>query len=226
MFLNCGTAWVHTGIYLNTYIYQIVEQPVWRNHRQIRNYGSTLHPYYTLPNAMCILNRPDKLYVLLVYFCFFVSSLQTSYRWSYFLGPPTVNLHCLDVEEKVRSYLECGMIATQELVYNYAFVYQSGCRVCRSRSGGNAHVNSAEYLLVGPHYVRGESFRFGEEWHFCSTVISTVKVLASPSGGTIKWWYHGKNIFPVLFACYEGTPPEVATVLIGRDIAHIIRDKV
>ena len=125
-------------------------------HRLARNY----------PKTMSIkIDRPGLFYCLLRFCCFICPSVDTNLQGFFILGPSAVNLHCLDLEN-IWSYLECGMKTTQEVVYNFAFVYRSKCHVCRSPSESNENVNLSEYLVSGPHFIRGESSRFWEEGYF------------------------------------------------------------
>ena len=100
----------------------------------------------------------ELFHYLLPSLCVAVPSLQETFQGSFFLGLPTILLHCLDLDEHTSSYLECGLKTTRQLVYNYALVYHSKCHVCRSPSEQIEAVAFAEYLLLGPHYIRGDNF--------------------------------------------------------------------
>ena len=132
-------------------------------YREVWNKTFTWSPrsYYNVPYNRHSCNATMELmHYLLLSLGVVVPSIQEIIEASFFRALPTTFLHCLDSEEHTSSYLDCGIKTTRELVYNYAFVYESKCHVCRSPSETPAVEYFSENLLPGPHYIRGEEIEF------------------------------------------------------------------
>ena len=72
---------------------------------------------------------------------------------NFVLGPPDVSLNCISISS--RSSVECALRASVMDLYENQFAYLDGqCHVCRP-DNANCAVSEDEYLVAGPHHVRG-----------------------------------------------------------------------
>ena len=91
--------------------------------------------------------------LLILMACMFDASHGVSIKANYELGPPGVSLHCISISS--RSSVECALRASVMDLYGNQFAYRDGqCHACRP-DNVNCAVSEDEYLLAGPHHVRG-----------------------------------------------------------------------
>ena len=100
-------------------------------------------------------------------FLFGVLLKFTSHAFIFQLGPPTLEINCVDSNVILRgsSDIECAIITPFNSPYNYAFVIRDGrCYVCRTADAIGPY-RADERLLHGPHNLRGGDDLPGNTMH-------------------------------------------------------------
>ena len=100
-----------------------------------------------------LIDSTDMFLLVIFITCTVVVSHCESTEAKFELGSPDVSLNCIPISS--RSSVECALRASQIALYGNQFAYRDGqCHVCRA-DNVNCAVSEAEYLLAGPHHVRG-----------------------------------------------------------------------
>ena len=115
------------------------------------NYHVVLSQWY----RSYILTHAMVLLVILVT-CMVDMSRGVSTEATYQLRPSGVYLNCVSISS--RSSVDCALQASQMYLYKNQFAYRDGqCHICRA-DNANCAASDDEYLLAGPHHIRGRFF--------------------------------------------------------------------